>query len=39
MVANIALHNVLEIINPEIVRGKNADEELYECNNLGIECF
>lgn len=39
MIANIALHNVLEIINPEFIRGKNADEALTECNNLGLECF
>lgn len=39
MIANIALHNLFEVINPEFLRLKEADEVDLENNSLGIEVY
>ena len=38
-VANLALHNVLEIVNPKYLKLKKKGEVVDETNNLGDDCF
>ncbi|EAR98741.2 UvrD/REP helicase amine-terminal domain protein (macronuclear) [Tetrahymena thermophila SB210] len=39
IIANIAIHNLFEVINPEFIRLKEADEVPNENNSLGIEVY
>lgn len=39
MIANIAMHNLLEVINPEFLRLKDAGENVGDHNSLGIEVY
>ncbi|KAL4461532.1 hypothetical protein ABPG74_016156 [Tetrahymena malaccensis] len=39
IIANIAIHNLFEVINPEFIRLKEADEIANENNSLGIEVY
>lgn len=39
MVANIALHNVFEVLNPEYIRLKESHEISTDTNSLGVEVY
>jgi len=39
MIANIAVHNLFEVINPEFLRLKRPDESVGDHNSLGVEVF
>lgn len=38
-IANLAIHNVLENINPQYLNLKKMSEPMDHTNSLGIECF
>lgn len=39
MIANIAIHNLFEVINPEFIRLKEAGETISENNSLSVDVY